>query len=134
MDVVRSEVKKRARKVAKLIVRQGKTAPEAMRAAGYSDAQASKGYPELLKRKAIRTALQKEVEKFAAETSGVPGAQERAAMIRWRLTKNILTGKDAAVASCKLAGMDRELNLYQSEVQNNMILVNLASLGDIEEK
>jgi len=134
MDVVRSEVKKRARKVAKLIVRQGKTAPEAMRAAGYSDAQSAKGFPELLRRKTIRTALAKEVEKFAAETDGLPGAAERAKMIRWRLTKNILTGKDAAVASCKLAGMDREVNLYQPDSQNNVMVVQFPNDFDWSEK
>ena len=88
----------------------------------------------MMKRKAIRTALQKEIAKFGSETEGLPGAAERAKMIRARLVMNIATGQDKAVASCKLAGMDRELNLYQSEVQNNMILVNLASLGDFEEK
>jgi hypothetical protein len=59
------------------------------------------------------------------ETDGLPGATERAKLIRWRLTKNIVTGKDAAVASCKLAGLDKELNLYQSEYQNNVIVVQL---------
>jgi hypothetical protein len=45
-----------------------------------------------------------------------------------------MSGQDKSVASLKLAGMDRELNLYQPENQGNMILVNLANLGEFEEK
>jgi len=134
MDKSQAAVKKRAKKLAHLIVRKGMKATDAMRQVGYSDAQASKGFPSMMKRAAVRTALQKELSRFAAETEGVPGAAERAKMIRARLVMNIASGQDKAVASCKLAGMDRELNLYHSEVQNNMILVNLASLGEIEEK
>jgi hypothetical protein len=43
----------------------------------------------MMKRAAVRTALQKELSRFAAETEGVPGAAERAKMIRARLVMNI---------------------------------------------
>ena len=125
MDTSQSAVKKRARKVAKLIVRKGMKVGQAMQEAGFSQAQSKKGFSEIMKRPGLKKALQKEMDKFISETDGLPGAAERAKLIRWRLTKNIVTGKDAAVASCKLAGLDRELNLYQSEHQNNVIVVQL---------
>ena len=125
---------KRARRVAQLMVRKGWSARQAMVEVGYSEKQARKGLPTMLKRKAIGTAFEKEMAKISTEANAVPGAAERAALVRWRLTKNIISGQDKSVASLKLAGMDRELNLYQPEHQSNMILVNLASLGEFEEK
>jgi hypothetical protein len=116
------------------MVRKGWSARQAMVEVGYSEKQARKGLPTMLKRKAIGTAFEKEMAKISTEANAVPGAAERAALVRWRLTKNIISGQDKSVASLKLAGMDRELNLYQPEHQSNMILVNLASLGEFEEK
>ena len=127
MDLHQSEVKKRASKVAKLIVRKGMKVSHAMQEAGFSKTQSRKGFPELLRKPAMRKALEKETKKFSAEMGTLPGATERAKMIRWRLTKNILAGDDKAVASCKLAGLDKEVRLFEPENQAGYIVVNVQS-------
>ena len=75
---------------------------QAMQEAGFSQAQSKKGFSEIMKRPGLKKALQKEMDKFISETDGLPGAAERAKLIRWRLTKNIVTGKDAAVAQLQI--------------------------------
>jgi len=71
----------------------------------------------------MRKALKNEIGRLMAEVQDLPGPNERQGIVRWRLMKNVLEGKDKAVQSCKLAGMDREIDMFTPENRTGIIIV-----------
>jgi hypothetical protein len=68
-------------------------------------------------------AYTQEVERL--KDSPVPPAEIRAQIVRAKLLENVANNRDDAVASLKLLGQDRELSLWQAEVQQGIVVLNL---------
>lgn len=126
------------RAVAKNVIRKGMNYKAAMIAAGYSEKQAAKGFSEIAKRKSLRAAWKEEMQKAGDTGDLVPPKETREKLIRMRLVNNVVTGTDKAIGSCKLLGQDRELNLWEPENRQGIIILNapgstaeLVSLSEI---
>ena len=55
----------------------------------------------------------------------VPPSEARAQIVRAKLLENVATNSDSAVQSLKLLGQDRELNLWQPELQTGVIVLQV---------
>lgn len=96
----------------KAAVKAGKSIKDAKLAAGYSVHVANKGMrglPDILIREMVNSS--KELVKIGRAVT----PKDRADLVRGRLIKNVIEGKDDAVASSKLLGQDREINMWQPE-------------------
>jgi len=65
----------------------------------------------------------------------VPPAEARARIVRIKLLENVAAGRDEAVQSLQLLGQDRELSLWQPEIHQGIVVINVpAALRDPEMK
>jgi hypothetical protein len=79
----------------------------------------------------LAAAYAQEVERL--KNLPVPPAEARAQIVRAKLLENVANNCDNAVQSLKLLGQDRELSLWQPEVQTGIVVLNIpAALQDPE--
>jgi hypothetical protein len=79
----------------------------------------------------LAVAYGQEVERL--RNSPVPPAAARAQIVRAKLLENVATNCDNAVQSLKLLGQDRELSLWQPDIQQGIVVLNVpAALQDPE--
>lgn len=126
----RAKPTRQQRQVARLLVR-GASITRAMTASGYSAAQARKGRAAVLSRAGMRAALREQLEQMAALADAFPPELQEKVIVS-RLLQNIVEGRDRAAQSCKQLGQHRELNLWQSESQAGVVVLNVA--GDAIKK
>jgi hypothetical protein len=111
----------RHRKVAHGILVEGKAIRTAMLDAGYSQASANQGMARIKRSVPLAAAYAQEVERL--KNSPVPPAGIRAQIVRAKLLENVAHGRDESVQSLKLLGQDKELALWQPEVQQGIIVI-----------
>ena len=86
--------------------------------------QAKKGWRRIAHIKAQRVAIEKEMKNWSEETAKilqVASPEVRTGMIRSRQMLNIVRGEDKAVQSCKLAGQDRQVQMFEADNQVNIL-------------
>jgi hypothetical protein len=115
------------RKVARDVLRKGKSLYDALVAAGYTVKQAKKGMQRVEQSNGLRVAFQKEAQRIEQDAKKAPlfpteGALE--GLIMSRLEKNIIKGEDKAVMSCKLAGSHKKLSLWEVDSRTGIIIVS----------
>src|ERR1700722_13752461 len=120
---LKTGVTERHRRVARGILVEGKPIRTAMLEAGYSQASANQGLARIKRSKPLAAAYAQEVERL--KNSPVPPATVRAQIVRAKLLENVANNCDNAVQSLKLLGQDKELSLWQPEVQQGIIVLNL---------
>lgn len=99
----------------------GKSAKDALLAAGFGEGTAKHGMGTFRNSPALQKALSAAITSLPP--SALPSAQQRATLVRFKLLENILEGRDKAVVSLKLAGQDRELNLWAAENQVGIVVI-----------
>ncbi len=117
---MKSEITVKHRQIARAIVRENKPIGRALIEGGISPTQAKKGMARITHTKALRQAVQEELEQWARDAGKiirVAVPHVRAEMVRARLTMNVARGEDKAVQSCKLLGQDKELRIFEPENQ-----------------
>ena len=119
---LKTGVTDRHRSVARGILLKGKPIRQAMLDAGYSQASANQGMARIRRSGPLATAYAQEVERL--KNLPVPPAEIRAQIVRAKLLENVADNRDNAVQSLKLLGQDRELSLWQPEIQQGIIIVN----------
>jgi hypothetical protein len=103
----------------------------ALEAIGYAPQQAKKAWATIKRSSALRRAFEEEAalmekQKYTAPLQ--PSWDAREALILNRLEKNIKSGKDKAVMSCKIMGSHKSLSLWQPENQTGVIILNVSQL------
>jgi hypothetical protein len=119
---LKTGVTDRHRQVARGILLEGKPIRQAMLDAGYSQASANQGMARIKRSVPLAAAYAQEVERLKHKP--VPPPEVRAQVVRAKLLENVASGKDESVQSLKLLGQDRELNLWQPEIQQGIIVIN----------
>ena len=101
----------------------GKGVPvtKAMVQAGWSESQAAKGWAKVSN--AVINTLPKTAQRLA--TLGRTDKETRRDLIRGRLLDNTLRGKDGGAQSAKILGSDTELSLWQPDVQQGLIVIQM---------
>jgi len=92
---------------------------EALRTAGWSPTQAAKGWeavPDLVLAK-----LPAKAKKLVA--LGKTDKETRRHLVRGRLLSNTISGKDGGAMSAKILGSDTELNMWQPEMNQGLIIL-----------
>lgn len=120
---VRALVKKateRQKKAAKLLAQPDKTIFAALTEAGYSAAQANKGYAAVPK--TVLAMLPESVHFVDLGRAITPEQQESA--IRGRLFSNVIKGVDKAVNSSYRLGQDKRVNMFTAETQVGVMVIN----------
>jgi hypothetical protein len=102
------------RKAARMLA-HGASFTDALRAAGYSPAQARKGFARVVKSKGLMAALQEEMKRYPPEV--------RRDLVRLRLLQNLFDGEDRATKSARLLGLDNEVRMWQDEQQNQVLVI-----------
>lgn len=87
--------------------------------AGWSELQAKKGW-SAVPEGVIRT-LPKKTQRLV--TLGKTDKETRRHLIRGRLLDNVTKGKDGGSMSAKILGSDSELNMWQPELQQGLIIL-----------
>jgi hypothetical protein len=120
---LKTGVTERHRKVAHGILVEGKPIRTALLDAGYSRASANQGLARIRRSVPLATAYAQEVERL--KNSPVPPAEARAQIVRAKLLENVANNCDNAVRSLKLLGQDREVSMWQPEVQQGIVVLNM---------
>ena len=92
---------------------------EALRTAGWSDRQSAKGWeavPDMVLAK-----LPAKAKKLVA--LGKTDKETRRNLVRGRLLSNTIAGKDGGAMSAKILGSDTELNMWQPELNQGLIIL-----------
>jgi hypothetical protein len=92
---------------------------EALREAGWSDRQSMKGWDAVPD--AVLAKLPKKARKLIA--LGKTDKETRKHLVRGRLVANTIQGKDGGAMSAKILGSDTELNLWQPDFQQGLIIL-----------
>jgi hypothetical protein len=106
------------RKLASLLA-QDVPVGEALREAGWSARQSTKGWDAVPDKVMIK--LPKKAQRLMA--LGKTDKESRKNLVRGRLVDNIVKGKDGGAMSAKILGSDTELNLWQPEFQQGLIIL-----------
>jgi hypothetical protein len=120
---LKTGVTDRHRKVARGILLEGKPIRTALLDAGYSQASANQGMARIRRSVPLATAYAQEVERL--RNLPVPPAEARAQIVRAKLLENVANNCDNAVQSLKLLGQDREVSMWQPEVQQGIVVLNM---------
>lgn len=94
---------------------------EALRKAGWSDRQSLKGWAAVPDK--VFAQLPKKAQKLAALGKNTD-RETRKDLVRGRLIQNTISGKDGGSLSAKILGSDSDLNMWQSELQQGVIVLN----------
>jgi hypothetical protein len=89
--------------------------------AGYSETQASKGWAAVPD--GVKLLLPAKGKRLMNLGSVDP--QTRRKLVRGRLVDNVIKGKDGGAMSAKILGSDSELNMWQSEVQQGLVIISV---------
>jgi hypothetical protein len=124
-------VEEKHRQAARNVLRKNMPVKHALEAIGYAPQQAKKAWATIKRSSALRKAFEEEAalmekQKYTAPLQ--PSWDAREALILNRLEKNIKSGKDKAVMSCKVMGSHKALSLWQPENQTGVIVLNLPHL------
>jgi hypothetical protein len=92
---------------------------EALREAGWSERQSMKGYAAVPDRVIIN--LPKKAQRLM--NLGKTDKESRKNLVRGRLVDNVVKGKDGGTMSAKVLGADTELNMWQPEMQQGLIIL-----------
>ena len=92
---------------------------EALREAGWSERQSMKGWDAVPDKVMIK--LPKKAQRLMA--LGKTDKESRKNLVRGRLVDNIVKGKDGGAMSAKILGSDNELNMWQPEYQQGLIIL-----------
>jgi hypothetical protein len=99
---------------------RAQAAVRALKAAGYADKQARKGWNLINQTGGIQMAMRRRAAKILGlekETvEQMQGPELWEALIEWRLQQNIMRGEDKAVQSAKLLGNHKKLGLWNPDV------------------
>lgn len=93
---------------------------DALVSAGWSPTQAAKGWnavPDVVLAK-----LPKKAHKLIA--MGKADKDTRRNLVRGRLVSNTIAGKDGGAMSAKILGSETDLNMWQPEVNQGLIILN----------
>jgi hypothetical protein len=94
---------------------------EALREAGWSARQAMKGWSAVPDRVIIN--LPKKAQRLM--NLGKTDKESRKNLVRGRLVDNVVKGKDGGTMSAKVLGADTELNMWQPEMQQGLIILQV---------
>jgi hypothetical protein len=97
------------------------TIKAAMLQAGYSEAQAAKGWSKVPQ--ASLKLLPEKMQRLIKLGRTTP-AQDMRALVHGRLIDNVTTGKDAGAQSAKILGSSRDLNMWTPDMQMGVIVLN----------
>lgn len=101
-------------------IANGETYYKAMMDNGWTETQAKKG------RKALPLGVLSELKKHGKVLVQLGKAftnEEKKYLIEGRLISNISDGSDGGSSSAKILGSSKDLNMWQNEQQNNMIVI-----------
>jgi hypothetical protein len=105
---------------------------QALIQAGYSPKQARKGMAIVSRSKGLREAVA-EQGKLLRELGRDITAQDQENLVRGRLVLNTIQGTDKGVASARTLGSEKRVSMWQSEIQQGIIVLNMpAALQDPE--
>jgi hypothetical protein len=92
---------------------------EALRSAGWSARQSAKGWDAVPDKVMVK--LPKKAKHLMA--LGKTDKESRKNLLRGRLVDNIVKGKDGGAMSAKILGSDNDLNMWQPEFQQGLIIL-----------
>jgi hypothetical protein len=92
---------------------------EALVSAGWSPTQAAKGWEAVPDTVLIR--LPKKAQKLIA--MGKADKETRRNLVRGRLVSNTITGKDGGAMSAKILGSDKELGMWEPEINQGLVIL-----------
>ncbi len=92
---------------------------EALREAGWSERQSMKGWDAVPDKVIIK--LPKKAQRLME--LGKTDKESRKNLVRGRLVDNVVKGKDGGAMSAKILGSDTELNLWQPDFQQGLIIL-----------
>jgi hypothetical protein len=92
---------------------------EALVSAGWSPTQALKGWDAVPD--AVFVTLPKKAKKLVA--LGKADKDTRRNLVRGRLISNTISGKDGGAMSAKILGSDTELNMWQPEMNQGLVIL-----------
>jgi hypothetical protein len=95
---------------------------DALRQSGWSNTQSVKGWDAVPDR--VMAMLPKRAKKLATLGKTID-KETRKHLIRGRLIDNLVKGKDGGAMSAKILGSDSELNLWVSDYQAGLIILNV---------
>jgi hypothetical protein len=93
---------------------------QALRQAGWSERQSMEGWDAVPG--AVLVQLPKKATKLIALGKSV-GKEERKALVRGRFMTNTIQDKDGGAQSAKILGSDSELNMWQPEFAQGLIVI-----------
>jgi phage terminase large subunit-like protein len=115
----RSKYREMATKLAK-----GERPKDVLLDAGYSETQAAKGWAAVPD--TVKNLLPAKGKHLINLGSIDPQAQEK--LVRGRLVKNAIEGKDGGAMSAKILGSDKRLSMWQPEFQNGLVIIEVPNL------
>jgi len=92
---------------------------EALVSAGWSPTQALKGWASVPD--AVFVTLPKKARRLVA--MGKADKDTRRNLVRGRLVSNTISGKDGGAMSAKILGSDTELNMWQPEMNQGLVIL-----------
>ncbi len=120
---LKTGVTDRHRQVANDILVKGKPIRTALLDAGYSQASANQGMARIKRSVPLAVAYAQQIERL--KNLPAPPAEARAQIVRAKLLENVANNCDNAVQSLKLLGQDREVSMWQPEVQQGIVVLNM---------
>ena len=123
-----SQRRKLAELLAGPVSKKEMTIEAALLESGYSPLQAKKGLaavPDCVWRMLGRN--EKKLIKL-----GEVGPKTQEKIVRGRLMKNTLEGKDAGTLSAYRLGQDKRVNMWQPETQNNVLILQAPNHVDVD--
>lgn len=103
-------------------IAEGTRITTALIQAGYSPAQARKGWAIVRRSRGLRDALTQQAKLLVHLGSSIT-AEQQEALVRGRLVLNILRGTDEGVASAKALGNDKRVSMWKPESQAGAIIL-----------
>jgi hypothetical protein len=94
---------------------------EALRTAGWSDRQSAKGWEAVPD--AVFTKLPKKMQRLVSLGKNTD-KDTRKHIIRGRLLDNAIQGRDGGAQSAKILGSETDLNMWQPEINQGIIVLN----------
>jgi hypothetical protein len=89
--------------------------------AGYSEKQSSKGWAAVPD--GVKLLLPAKAKRLMNLGSVDP--QTRRKLVRLRLVDNVIKGKDGGAMSAKILGSDSELNMWQPELNQGLVIISV---------
>ena len=91
--------------------------------AGYSPAQARKGWAIVNKSRGLRMAIAHQA-RLLIELGRAVSPEEQECLVRGRLIYNVLIGTDKGTASAKALGNDKRVAMFTADTQQGIVVIN----------